>query len=951
MSTNLGTLVISPIRPYDSTDTFPSSYANEALGGYHSVANNTDRDAIPTERREFGMLVYVQTPGVFYLLVDSGDHDKANNSNWQPSAVSGASGYSGCSGYSGVLGYSGYSGVPGYSGYSGSAAIGAIGGSATTRSLPVMVASTTIGTSPVSVSPDGTIVQVANQSAGESQSNFSTNQMALSQLHGGAYFGRTGLKESQLSLSETGINWIQTNESSDISGVAMSSDGKYQSVGNFYSGIFISSDFGATWALKTTNIALATTLAMSSDGKIQIALGAAGDGYQGCISTDFGDTWTAIPFSTTILGGEKGIYTVKMSSDGHYITAVGRSGAWISNDLGQTWSNTLIPSDGSGLLSVAMSSDGRVQFTASPGALGPGTSYISQDYGDTWTVASLITSTNSNGIDMSSDGRVISVTAGSYVNVSNDYGLTWANYLVDSGITIVNIALSGNGEIQAVVGSGFHIYISMNYGSNWTISNSTIVNWSSIAMSSDGKVVTALTHEGYSHIYVSYATSLVKGALQASIIKIPAQFSGESSSNFSTNQMALSQLRGGAYFGKVGITENQLGLSDIGVNWVQRATSLGWASVALSSNGRIQTTVDTTPGYIWISSDYGQTWSQKASSLAWQRVAMSSDGKTQTAVVNSGYIYVSYDYGNTWIQKATSSNWTGIAMSSDGRVQTAVAGGDINISQDFGVTWILSTAPASFSAISMSSDGRIQTTISYADYIYVSYDYGVTWNQRGISSTWFSTAMSSDGKIQVAVNGTTYIYISTDYGVTWLSTGFSMSGADIAMSSSGEIIAIAPSEGSTVYISTDYGATWSPTGPSLGTGYIAMSSDGKVITSAKNGGYLYTSYAISFIDGALLLNGPFIKNGILINTSNGGSIDFDCNIYSAISWRPISDSSPLIVTIVGTPKEGMEITVLSYGICNGISMGGYDFGPSGCTYPYGMIRYDNTNWRLISTGN
>lgn len=75
MSQNIGTLVIAPIRPNDSLDTYPTALSNEIKGGLHSYPLYTDLLNIPTARRQPGMLVniYDDLPvinGGFKLLDD-----------------------------------------------------------------------------------------------------------------------------------------------------------------------------------------------------------------------------------------------------------------------------------------------------------------------------------------------------------------------------------------------------------------------------------------------------------------------------------------------------------------------------------------------------------------------------------------------------------------------------------------------------------------------------------------------------------------------------------------------------------------------------------------------------------------------------------------------------------------------------------------------------------------
>lgn len=56
MSQNSGTLVIATLRPNDSLDGEAIVYQDEVRGGWHSGADTTARDAIPTDRLMNGMI-------------------------------------------------------------------------------------------------------------------------------------------------------------------------------------------------------------------------------------------------------------------------------------------------------------------------------------------------------------------------------------------------------------------------------------------------------------------------------------------------------------------------------------------------------------------------------------------------------------------------------------------------------------------------------------------------------------------------------------------------------------------------------------------------------------------------------------------------------------------------------------------------------------------------------
>lgn len=76
MTQNIGTLVISAIRPNDTTDQYATGLGNEIKGGLHSYETYGEMLNIPVSRRTAGMLVSVynnsnsKTNGVFILSND-----------------------------------------------------------------------------------------------------------------------------------------------------------------------------------------------------------------------------------------------------------------------------------------------------------------------------------------------------------------------------------------------------------------------------------------------------------------------------------------------------------------------------------------------------------------------------------------------------------------------------------------------------------------------------------------------------------------------------------------------------------------------------------------------------------------------------------------------------------------------------------------------------------------
>lgn len=66
-----GTNVIAPVVPFSTTDTHATHEARYGRGGYRTVADNAERDAIPQLRREPGMLVWVASTQKAWRMNDN----------------------------------------------------------------------------------------------------------------------------------------------------------------------------------------------------------------------------------------------------------------------------------------------------------------------------------------------------------------------------------------------------------------------------------------------------------------------------------------------------------------------------------------------------------------------------------------------------------------------------------------------------------------------------------------------------------------------------------------------------------------------------------------------------------------------------------------------------------------------------------------------------------------
>jgi hypothetical protein len=90
---NIGTLISASIRPNDSLDPIASAYAVEIKGGLHTTDTSINRDAIIFERREWGMMCYVESDDLTYQLrYNYSSTNIMDNNNWVVFSGSGGGG-------------------------------------------------------------------------------------------------------------------------------------------------------------------------------------------------------------------------------------------------------------------------------------------------------------------------------------------------------------------------------------------------------------------------------------------------------------------------------------------------------------------------------------------------------------------------------------------------------------------------------------------------------------------------------------------------------------------------------------------------------------------------------------------------------------------------------------------------------------------------------------------
>tara|TARA_B110000285_G_scaffold230632_1_gene297615 strand:+ start:886 stop:2736 length:1851 start_codon:yes stop_codon:yes gene_type:complete len=289
--------------------------------------------------------------------------------------------------------------------------------------------------------------------------------------------------------------------------VSISASGKYQTAIEEYGDIYTSKNFGTTWtSSQNIGTALTNSISISLSGQYQTAA----NGKDIYVSSNYGITWTKVyNFGTTHI-------FVTMSLTGQYQSVISSGdGIYQSSNYGQTWTkNTNINGDLYNSIQsfptagMSMSYDGKRQVIVCEAI------YLSTNYGQTWNTTTIINDTNSEfddhnwvGCDMSSDGQymaAIEVTGEVYI--SSDFGNNWTK--IDNANVQDKqwqaISISASGRFLTAVEKNGYVYVSTDFGSNWKRSPDPKLSsqvWQAISVSANGMYQTAVVYGG--HIYAS----------------------------------------------------------------------------------------------------------------------------------------------------------------------------------------------------------------------------------------------------------------------------------------------------------------------------------------------------------------------------------------------------------------------------------------------------------------
>ena len=614
---------------------------------------------------------------------------------------------------------------------------------------------------------------------------------------------RTSISGLGISISnDYGKTWnMSSSPSEEWRYNAISASGQYQLAcyettnddNEFLSsGIYISSDYGETWSKTTApNTCKWSKVAMSATGQYQVAIARLSYTYI-YLSDDYGQTWNPTGQDIGDSDQSPSIFewvSITMTANGQYIYTINYLGNfYVSSNYGHTWNTVSVPypiDDGSSYAyepAISVSSAGNyiscalgffwgvivgtnpVTDMGSTGYTGPtgqrgvkgDTGYTGPtgkgDTGYTGPTGPVSTNNNTNIVDTYGPAMGLSVL--SFSNITEPR-VTYSTILPTT-LRVLSVSSSAQYQIAGI--NTYGLYVSNDYGYNWTKTSIANTNFSSTSISASGKYQLAVaTSMSSASIYIWKSDTYGYSWDTVFFSTSDTNYASKGYTAFAIAISATGQYQTLTSLAKyTSTTFPKIYRSvDFGVSWIEVDMMNTNAPIAMSASGQYQTTTNQiyinetlAPSYIYISDDYGATWSQANSpSYLWKFIVMSASGQYQAALINTktDTCYLSIDYGKTWNSIFIASEWSSVSMSANGQYiylasYNTVNNCHIHVSADYGYT---------FSGItSFNQPIACLASSSTAEYVSLSYSNSAVLLHNTISEgyTGYTGPTGAEGK-------------------------------------------------------------------------------------------------------------------------------------------------------------------------------------------------------------
>lgn len=278
--------------------------------------------------------------------------------------------------------------------------------------------------------------------------------------------------------------------------------------------------------------------------------------------------------------------------------------------------------------------------------------------------------------------------------ISNDNGTTWKNistkYIPDLTKNWTSVSISSSGQYQVASYQPGFIYLSINYGLEWTKTSAPEASWYGVAISGNGTYLLGASnlyqHDTDSNIYLSSnnGSTWCKQLDSKLWLNCSISYSGQYMTAIAFSDSNKVDSDGILPMGSIYISNNY------GIDWNQSTIKDYFTNVVISETGKYILVCASNCNYgpalprpLYLSSNYGINWTTVDLPDTWLSVSISQDGKFQSAVSyyqgidapSTGYVYESSDYGITWNKNNSlqQDEWTCIAMSVNGQIRSVVS--------------------------------------------------------------------------------------------------------------------------------------------------------------------------------------------------------------------------------------------------------------------------------------
>lgn len=480
-----------------------------------------------------------------------------------------------------------------------------------------------------------------------------------------------------------------------------------------------------------------------------------------------------------------------------------------------------------------------------------------------------------NATAMNSAGTVQAV-AGSEMNytdglvwVKNGATGTWVESLKVIGKNgFQGIAMSTSGA--TIVASGQPgVYVSRDYGANWTQIFSTLNVFGLAAINADGTQITVAPWYGTGYVpsiftfdgVSTWTRTSLPASCSSSVDKSGVVTNGTYpissgqlwlgvGSNAAGNQLQATMNTNTIYmYSKVSSTWS------CAIHPIVDGGSISFRHVVSSGTGQDLLAVNVY-GSIYISHDYGSTWAKPTQTvftggLTNLAVAtMTQDGTKMYIGLQSGRAFGSTDSGETWTQIGTPTNlnWYGLSTSDSGQILLGALNGGFIYNYSAPIAQSITAASSSSSltyrsTATLSSSGSSGTgTISYSVTVGTCTILGTTITATGSSGNCSVTAtIAADSRYAAATSASITIGLSKA-PLTVTASSHSITYGSTVPTISASYVGLLNSETSSVV-----------TGQSCTTTYTNTSGFGTTPTTSCSGG-VATNYAISYVAGSITIN-------------------------------------------------------------------------------------------------